>query len=193
MGTTCTELSMKGLPCCQPESSQRGPTDDNSCTERRRGRIHLPTTAPHNEPPMRAQTHTDWFVWHAGHSAPALFTPNLYGAPKQLQITWMAKIWNWDDVGQQSWSKSHNHCLRRSRNWLSGVAERHTCASSSLLYLKINPKIKKIRLKQHKFWINTGSTFNKCRGFYLIFSFHCINHITRGSDHDTVIVSSIYR
>lgn len=52
---------MKVLPRCQPESSEKG-ADDNGCTEIRRGRIHLPTTAPHNEGPphhpLRAQPNT---------------------------------------------------------------------------------------------------------------------------------------
>lgn len=67
-----------------PTSSQKGPTDDNGCTERKRGRIHLPTTAPHNEPPVRTQTHTDSNVWHTGQCSSSVHTEPS-GATKQLK------------------------------------------------------------------------------------------------------------
>lgn len=56
------------------------PSDDNSCTDRRQGPTHLPTTAPDNEGP-NASEHTKIHICkraHATHTPPSLTNSGHY-------------------------------------------------------------------------------------------------------------------
>lgn len=97
---SCTELSMKEPPRCQPESSQWGPTNGNGHARRRRGRINLPTTAPHNEPP-HAPKHPLTHTYGAGRNTPTLgFTLHLKEPQRSHKTLWNDNGRNEEDAGQ---------------------------------------------------------------------------------------------